>query len=117
MGYEYWPEALEATIRRAWEVTGQVPVLVTENGIGTDDDDQRIGYVRAALEGVARLPRRRHRRPRLHVLVAARQLRVGVRLRPPFRARRRRPGRTHSRGASSRARGGTPTSYVRTRLH
>jgi beta-glucosidase len=53
MGYEYYPQALEATIRRAWEVTkGEVPILVTENGIGTDDDAQRIDYVRSALEGV-----------------------------------------------------------------
>ncbi len=53
MGYEYYPQALEATIRRAWDVTGgDVPVLVTENGIGTDDDAQRMAYVRTALEGV-----------------------------------------------------------------
>lgn len=52
MGYEYWPEALGACIRRAWEVTDHVPVLVTENGIGTDDDDQRLAYVRTALDGV-----------------------------------------------------------------
>ncbi|MFL6238203.1 MAG: glycoside hydrolase family 1 protein [Actinomycetes bacterium] len=53
MGYEYWPEALEATIRRAWDYTGGgVPIIVTENGIGTDDDEQRIAYVRTALEGV-----------------------------------------------------------------
>ena len=25
MGYEFWPEALEATIRRAWDVTNQTP--------------------------------------------------------------------------------------------
>lgn len=50
MGYEYWPECLGATVRRAWEVTGgQVPILVTENGIGTDDDRQRIDYLHAAL--------------------------------------------------------------------
>ncbi len=55
MGYEFWPQSLEATLRRAWEVTGgEVPLLVTENGIGTDDDEQRITYVRAALEGVLR---------------------------------------------------------------
>lgn len=53
MGYEYYPEALEATIRRAHEVTG-IPVLVTENGIGTDDDEQRLRYLRTALEGVLR---------------------------------------------------------------
>ncbi|MGI8661956.1 MAG: glycoside hydrolase family 1 protein [Acidimicrobiales bacterium] len=53
MGYEYWPDSLAATIRRAWEVTGgHVPILVTENGIGTDDDAQREAYVRHALGGV-----------------------------------------------------------------
>jgi beta-glucosidase len=55
MAYEYWPDALEATLRRAWAYTGgAVPLLVTENGIGTDDDAQRIRYVRSALEGVGR---------------------------------------------------------------
>ena len=55
MGYEYWPQSLEATLRRAWAHTGgRIPLLVTENGIGTDDDDQRIRYVREALEGVLR---------------------------------------------------------------
>jgi beta-glucosidase len=52
MGYEYYPESLAATIRRAWEVTEHVPVLVTENGIGTDDDEQRRHYVERALHGV-----------------------------------------------------------------
>jgi beta-glucosidase len=52
MGYEVWPEALEATIRRAWEVTGGVPVHVTENGIATTDDAQRIRFVARALDGV-----------------------------------------------------------------
>jgi beta-glucosidase len=51
MGYELWPQALGATIRRAATVTG-APVLVTENGIATDDDTQRIGFVRGALESV-----------------------------------------------------------------
>ena len=41
MGYEYWPQAAEAAIRHAVEVTG-APVYVTENGIGTDDDERRI---------------------------------------------------------------------------
>jgi beta-glucosidase len=52
MGYEFWPEALAACIRRAWEVTEHIPVLVTENGIGTDDDTQRRRYVERALDGV-----------------------------------------------------------------
>jgi beta-glucosidase len=53
MGYEFWPQALAATLRRAWDYTkGEVPLVVTENGIGTDDDDQRLRYLRVALEGV-----------------------------------------------------------------
>jgi len=55
MGYEFWPEALEACLRRAWSVTGgHVPLLVTENGIGTPDDAERIEYVERALQGVLR---------------------------------------------------------------
>ncbi len=55
MGYEYWPQALEASLRRAWDYTaGRIPLLVTENGIGTNDDVQRIAYVREALAGVLR---------------------------------------------------------------
>ncbi|HUC37787.1 MAG TPA: family 1 glycosylhydrolase [Acidimicrobiales bacterium] len=54
MGYEFWPQAIEATVRRATEMTGGLPVLVTENGIGTDDDAQRIEFVSGALEGVRR---------------------------------------------------------------
>jgi beta-glucosidase len=53
MGYEFYPEALEATIRYAANYTG-LPVLVTENGIGTDNDADRITYVRRALQGVSR---------------------------------------------------------------
>src|SRR5262249_38730392 len=52
MGYEFWPEAPEATIRRAWEVTRHVPLLVTENGIATVDDAERVAYVERALHGV-----------------------------------------------------------------
>ena len=53
MGYEFWPEALEATVRYAAAYTGR-PVLVTENGIGTEDDAQRLEYVRRALLGLQR---------------------------------------------------------------
>jgi beta-glucosidase len=52
MGYEFWPEALEATVRRAIAGTG-LPAIVTENGIGTDDDARRVEYVDRALRGVA----------------------------------------------------------------
>ena len=87
MGYEFYPDALEACIRRAVEVTG-LPVIVTENGIGTDDDDERIEYVERGAGGRAAHDRRRSRRARLHLLEPARQLRVGVRLQAHVRARR-----------------------------
>lgn len=50
MGYEFWPEALGEVLRRAWTYTGgSVPLLVTENGIGTTNDTERIEYVSRAL--------------------------------------------------------------------
>jgi beta-glucosidase len=52
MGYEFWPEALEATIRYANKATG-LPIIVTENGLATDDDTRRIAYIERALRGVA----------------------------------------------------------------
>ena len=51
MEYEFWPEALEATIRDAAAKTG-LPIIVTENGIATTDDSRRVAYVQRALQGV-----------------------------------------------------------------
>lgn len=51
MGYAYRPEALEPAIRRAVDLTG-LPVFVTENGIGTDDDARRCDFIDVALRGV-----------------------------------------------------------------
>jgi beta-glucosidase len=53
MGYEFWPEALEPTIRYASAMT-QLPIIVTENGVATDDDTRRIAFVKRAMAGVAR---------------------------------------------------------------
>ncbi|MSO37696.1 MAG: glycoside hydrolase family 1 protein [Acidimicrobiia bacterium] len=53
MGYEYWPQSLEVALRHAAAVTGS-PIYVTENGIGTTDDAQRVRFVTDALEGVGR---------------------------------------------------------------
>lgn len=52
VGWEIYPPALGHTVRLAAERSG-VPVLVTENGLATDDDDARIAYTRGALEGLA----------------------------------------------------------------
>lgn len=54
MGYEFWPEALEQTVRYAASVAPGVPIYVTENGIGTTDDVQRLDYERRALAGLVR---------------------------------------------------------------
>ncbi|MFF2350473.1 glycoside hydrolase family 1 protein [Kitasatospora sp. NPDC058115] len=48
-GWAYRPDALGTALRRAWEESGGVPLLVTENGIATDDDTRRIAYTTEAL--------------------------------------------------------------------
>ncbi len=53
MGYEFWPNAIEPAIRRAASVTG-IPIYVTENGVGTADDNKRIDYIEGALRGIQR---------------------------------------------------------------
>jgi beta-glucosidase len=52
MGYLFWPQSVEFCVRRAADETA-VPIIVTENGIGTTDDAQRIRYLREALEGLS----------------------------------------------------------------
>jgi beta-glucosidase len=53
MGYEFRPEALEATIRYASTIA-RVPLIVTESGVASADDAQRIEFVGRALTGLAR---------------------------------------------------------------
>jgi beta-glucosidase len=53
-GWEVHPEALEASIRHAWETSRRTPIMVTENGIATADDDDRVAYTDRALAGVRR---------------------------------------------------------------
>lgn len=50
-GYEFYPEALAATIRWAHATIGK-PIYVTESGIATDNDRRRIAYIDRALDGV-----------------------------------------------------------------
>ena len=51
-GWEVYPEALGHTVRFAAQHT-QVPVIVTENGMATDDDAARLAHTRTALDGLA----------------------------------------------------------------
>ncbi|WP_106400479.1 glycoside hydrolase family 1 protein [Actinocorallia populi] len=52
MGWAYRPDALEIAVRHTHDVLGGVPILVTENGIATPDDERRIAYTKAALQGL-----------------------------------------------------------------
>ena len=71
MGYEYWPQALEAVICRAWNLTGGTPLMVTENGIGTASDAERIALRVRGPGRRAALPGRGDRRPGLRLLEPA----------------------------------------------
>jgi beta-glucosidase len=51
-GWAYRPDALGLALRHAHEVAG-VPLLVTENGIATGDDERRIAYTTEALRHLA----------------------------------------------------------------
>lgn len=53
VGTAYRPDALAMAVRHAWEISEGVPIVVTENGIATADDTQRIRYVDEALQGLA----------------------------------------------------------------
>ncbi|MEH7495350.1 family 1 glycosylhydrolase, partial [Neobacillus niacini] len=51
MGYEYYPEALGNVLRfvsNHWDK----PIIVTENGVSTDNDEERIEFIERALTGV-----------------------------------------------------------------
>ena len=51
MGYEYYPECVEHVIRKVHE-SFHKDLLISENGIATDDDSVRIQYIDTALKGV-----------------------------------------------------------------
>lgn len=53
MGEELSPQGLEAVVREAARVAG-TPVIVTENGLATQDDTQHRAFLEQALAGVAR---------------------------------------------------------------
>ena len=52
MGYEFRPEALEASIRRTAAALPGQPIIVTEHGLATDDDSERIEFIDRGLRGL-----------------------------------------------------------------
>lgn len=53
VGEEIWPWTIGAVVRQAWE-TVKVPIIVTENGLNTEDDAQRVEFLRVAVSEVGR---------------------------------------------------------------
>ncbi|WP_345800125.1 family 1 glycosylhydrolase [Microbacterium sp. AZCO] len=53
VGTAFRPDSLAMAVRHAWEVSEHTPILITENGIATADDAQRIRYTDEALQGLA----------------------------------------------------------------
>ncbi len=51
MGTENWPQAVAHCVRRTAEFTG-LPVLITESGIATEDDGERITYIDRVLRDI-----------------------------------------------------------------
>jgi beta-glucosidase len=49
---EYRPQAVGASVRRVSEVLPDVPIVVTENGLATTDDEERIAFTAEALRGL-----------------------------------------------------------------
>ncbi|GGS93090.1 beta-glucosidase [Planobispora rosea] len=52
MGWEFYPAALGDAVRYTAARLPGVPILVTENGIATADDAERVEYTRGALAGL-----------------------------------------------------------------
>jgi len=52
VGTAFRPDSLAMAVRHAWEVSEHTPIMITENGIATADDAQRIRYTGEALEGL-----------------------------------------------------------------
>ena len=50
--WEYYPHAIGDAIRSVHAITPGTPIIVTENGIATDDDSRRIDYTTEALASV-----------------------------------------------------------------
>ena len=49
---EYRPQAVGASVRRVAEVLPDTPILITENGLATTDDEERIAFTAEVLHGL-----------------------------------------------------------------
>lgn len=51
MGYEFYPQALENVIRKVYQEL-KLPIVVTENGVATSDDNWRCEFIDIAMQGI-----------------------------------------------------------------
>ena len=52
MGWEYYPPAIGEAVQYVAGLVPTVPIIITENGIATEDDSRRMDYTRSALGSV-----------------------------------------------------------------
>jgi beta-glucosidase len=52
MGYEFRPQAVAATVRRAAQFLPGKPIVVTEHGIATADDAERVEFITEGLRSL-----------------------------------------------------------------
>ena len=52
MGWEYRPQAVAATVRRVAQVLPGKPIVVTEHGVATSDDAERIEFITDGLRAL-----------------------------------------------------------------
>jgi beta-glucosidase len=52
MGYEFRPQAVAATVRRVAELLPDKPIVVTEHGVATLDDAERIEFITEGLKAL-----------------------------------------------------------------
>jgi beta-glucosidase len=51
-GWNYYPQCIGDCLVRAHQVAPELPLIVTENGIATSDDEERVAYTSDALKSV-----------------------------------------------------------------
>jgi beta-glucosidase len=53
LGWEFYPEAVGGALRHAWRVVeAGTPIVVTENGVPTADDQRRVAYLDRAVRSL-----------------------------------------------------------------
>lgn len=52
MGYAFYPAADSTALRRVHEIQPKLPLIVSENGMGTEEDNERSEYINSAMDAL-----------------------------------------------------------------